>query len=93
LYRATRDPKEIVMKSYSLTPAGKKFAASHPPTTHSGAVVAAVKKLKTATSKQIIAEVSKLKLETKMPVNKLVAFMLFHLSKRRGVLSSREVTA
>jgi hypothetical protein len=90
LYRATRDPKEIVMKSYCLTPAGKKFAATSTPTTHSGAVVAAVRKLKSATSAQIVAEVTKLKLETKMAVPKLVAFMIYDLSKRRGVLKSSE---
>lgn len=79
------------MKSYSLTPAGKKFAASHPPTSHSGAVCCAVRKLKSATSKQIIAEVEKLKIETRMSVPKLVSFMLFDLSKRRGILKASEV--
>jgi tRNA-binding EMAP/Myf-like protein len=75
------------MKTYTLTPAGKKFAADTDPKTHAGAVALAVKKLKKGTSAQVVAEVEKAKLDSKMPVNKLVAFMLFDL-KRRNILKS-----
>jgi hypothetical protein len=74
------------MKTYTLTPAGKKFAASAKPETHAGAVVLAVKKLKDATAAEITAEVEQVKLDTKMAIPKLVSFMLFDLRKRRGIL-------
>ena len=76
------------MKTYTLTPAGKKFAATTDPTTHAGAVVTAVKKLKKATSAEIVAEVEKMRLESKMDIRKAVSFMLFDLGKRRGILKS-----
>jgi len=78
------------MKSYTLTTKGKEFAKAAKPETHSGAVTLAVRKLKTATSAQIVAEVTKLKLETRMSVPKLCAFMIYDLSKRRGILKSSE---
>lgn len=76
------------MKTYTLTPAGKKFAAATDPKTHAGAVVTAVKKLKRATSAEIVAEVEKMKLDSKMDIRKAVSFMLFDLGKRRGILKS-----
>lgn len=82
------------MKIYTITPKGKEFAKNASETTHAGAVIAAVRKYKKgATSAQIIAAVTEMKLETKMPVNKLVSFMLFDLSKRRGILKASDVTA
>jgi hypothetical protein len=79
------------MNIYTLTAKGKEFAKASKADTHSGAVVrAVVKQKKGATSAQIIAEVEKAKLETKMPVNKLVSFMLFDLSKRRGILAAKQ---
>jgi len=76
------------MKTYSLTPTGKKFAAEVKPTTHAGAVVLAVKKLKKATASEIVAEVEKMKLDSKMDLRKAVSFMLFDLGRRRGILKA-----
>jgi hypothetical protein len=78
------------MNTYTLTAKGKEFAKTAKPTTHSGAVVAAVKKFKKgATSAQIIEAVTAMKIPSKMDVRKAVSFMLFDLSKRRGVLAAK----
>jgi hypothetical protein len=82
------------MKTYTITPKGKEFAKTAEETTHAGAVIAAVRKFKKgATSAQIIAAVTAMKLETKMAPNKLVSFMLFDLTKRRGILRSSDAKA
>jgi hypothetical protein len=78
------------MKTYTLTTEGKKFAEIAKPETHAGAVVLAVKKLKKGTAAEILVEVEKAKLDTKMDMRKAVSFMLFDLGRRRRILRATE---
>jgi hypothetical protein len=79
------------MKTYSLTKAGIEYAKTAKPTTHCGAVCLALKKLKTATSKQLIEVVSKnwKEVESKMEPVPAIRFVLFD-GQRRKLISAKD---
>jgi hypothetical protein len=78
------------MLTYTLTAKGKKAVASKElkPKTHRGAVLLAIRKLGTATAKEICSEVRKQrKIATDMQIENAVSFMLFDLGNaKRGRL-------
>jgi len=72
---------------YALVAKPKVDITKLKPHTHAGATVLAIKKLKKATSGEVIAEVKRQgKLATTMPVEQAIHYQLFDLAKRRGVL-------
>lgn len=79
------------MKTYSLTKSGKEFAKKVDPKTHAGAVVTAIQALGgKASAKAIIAKVAPMLAKiSDMKVNKAVSFMLYDLSRRRGILTAK----
>ena len=78
------------MKTYSLTKAGKEFAKKADSKTHAGAVVTAIEALGgKATAKKIIEKATPaLQKISDMKPAKAVSFMLYDLSRRRGLLTA-----